>query len=111
MANLVAVTGKTPYGTLITHGFTLDEQGRKMSKSIGNTIVPSVITHGGKVNQENIISFPHVLTLSRIRNFGQPMELMFCVCGLQAVNIHATFHSDHPSLVSTLYNNDDKRKY
>ncbi|KAJ8658278.1 isoleucine-tRNA ligase [Lichtheimia ornata] len=44
----IAVTGNTPYGTLITHGFTLDEQGRKMSKSIGNTIVPSVITHGGK---------------------------------------------------------------
>lgn len=49
-AIIVAVTGNTPYGTLITHGFTLDEQGRKMSKSIGNTIVPSVITHGGKVS-------------------------------------------------------------
>ncbi|KAI8141829.1 tRNA synthetases class I-domain-containing protein [Fennellomyces sp. T-0311] len=44
----IAVTGKAPYGTLITHGFTLDEEGRKMSKSIGNTIAPSVITDGGK---------------------------------------------------------------
>ncbi|KAI9258793.1 Isoleucyl-tRNA synthetase [Phascolomyces articulosus] len=47
----IAVTGKQPYGTLITHGFTLDEEGRKMSKSIGNTIVPSVITNGDKNNK------------------------------------------------------------
>ncbi|ORY90370.1 isoleucyl-tRNA synthetase [Syncephalastrum racemosum] len=44
----IATTGKVPYETLITHGFALDEQGRKMSKSIGNVIVPSLVTHGGK---------------------------------------------------------------
>ena len=27
-----AVTGKAPYKTVLTHGFLLDEQGRKMSK-------------------------------------------------------------------------------
>ncbi|KAL7787379.1 tRNA synthetases class I domain-containing protein [Trichoderma ceciliae] len=35
-----------PFGTLITHGFTLDAQGKKMSKSLGNTIVPSEIMDG-----------------------------------------------------------------
>ncbi|CAO3585901.1 unnamed protein product [Absidia cylindrospora] len=44
----IALTGKAPYGTLITHGFALDEQGRKMSKSIGNTLEPILITDGGK---------------------------------------------------------------
>ncbi|RUS15214.1 isoleucine--tRNA ligase [Endogone sp. FLAS-F59071] len=44
----IAVTGKSPYSTLITHGFVLDENGRKMSKSIGNVIEPKFITHGGK---------------------------------------------------------------
>ncbi|KAL0086544.1 isoleucine--tRNA ligase [Phycomyces blakesleeanus] len=44
----IATTGKTPYGTLITHGFVLDEEGHKMSKSLGNVLVPSVITRGGK---------------------------------------------------------------
>ncbi|RKP09434.1 isoleucyl-tRNA synthetase [Thamnocephalis sphaerospora] len=39
----VSVNGKAPFGTLITHGFTLDEQGRKMSKSLGNTIEPGLI--------------------------------------------------------------------
>jgi isoleucyl-tRNA synthetase len=32
--------GRAPYKTVITHGFTLDEQGRKMSKSLGNTVAP-----------------------------------------------------------------------
>ncbi len=32
--------GKAPYKTVLTHGFTLDEQGRKMSKSLGNVVSP-----------------------------------------------------------------------
>ncbi|OAL57009.1 isoleucyl-tRNA synthetase-like protein [Pyrenochaeta sp. DS3sAY3a] len=37
---------KAPYKTLITHGFTLDSEGRKMSKSLGNVISPSQIMSG-----------------------------------------------------------------
>jgi len=32
--------GRAPFNTVITHGFTLDEQGRKMSKSLGNVVAP-----------------------------------------------------------------------
>jgi isoleucyl-tRNA synthetase len=35
-----------PYKTLITHGFTLDQDGKKMSKSIGNIIAPNQIMDG-----------------------------------------------------------------
>ena len=35
--------GRAPYDIVLTHGFTLDENGRKMSKSIGNTIEPQKI--------------------------------------------------------------------
>ncbi|MEN8895569.1 MAG: class I tRNA ligase family protein, partial [Yoonia sp.] len=35
--------GRAPYRGVLTHGFTLDEKGMKMSKSIGNTIVPEKI--------------------------------------------------------------------
>jgi isoleucyl-tRNA synthetase len=32
--------GRAPYDQVLTHGFTLDEQGRKMSKSLGNVVSP-----------------------------------------------------------------------
>ncbi|MBA4782591.1 MAG: isoleucine--tRNA ligase [Rhizobiales bacterium] len=35
--------GRAPYETVITHGFTMDEQGRKMSKSLGNVTAPQEI--------------------------------------------------------------------
>ncbi|CAN5337500.1 isoleucine--tRNA ligase [soil metagenome] len=35
--------GRAPYDVVLTHGFTLDENGRKMSKSIGNTVEPQKI--------------------------------------------------------------------
>ncbi|MCA2641874.1 MULTISPECIES: isoleucine--tRNA ligase [unclassified Microcystis] len=44
----VAANGIAPYKTVLTHGFVLDEQGRKMSKSLGNVIDPNVIINGGK---------------------------------------------------------------
>ncbi|AGF74077.1 isoleucyl-tRNA synthetase [Bartonella australis AUST/NH1] len=33
-----------PYKAVVTHGFTLDENGKKMSKSLGNTVVPQDLT-------------------------------------------------------------------
>ncbi|WP_337019592.1 isoleucine--tRNA ligase [Oceanobacillus massiliensis] len=43
LSTAVAVTGKAPYETIISHGFVLDGNGRKMSKSLGNVIVPSKV--------------------------------------------------------------------
>ncbi len=39
-----AIYGRAPYKGLLTHGFTVDSQGRKMSKSLGNGIDPQDIT-------------------------------------------------------------------
>ncbi|MDO5632888.1 MAG: isoleucine--tRNA ligase [Paracoccus sp. (in: a-proteobacteria)] len=38
-----ATRGRAPYRAVLTHGFTLDEKGMKMSKSLGNTIVPAEV--------------------------------------------------------------------
>ncbi|CAJ0991181.1 isoleucine--tRNA ligase [Pantoea sp. Nvir] len=38
-----AMTGKAPYRQVLTHGFIVDGQGHKMSKSVGNTISPQDI--------------------------------------------------------------------
>ena len=35
--------GRAPYEAVLTHGFVLDEQGRKMSKSLGNVVAPQEI--------------------------------------------------------------------
>ncbi|WP_375740180.1 isoleucine--tRNA ligase [Pseudomonas boanensis] len=39
-----AIDGHAPYRQLLTHGFTVDESGRKMSKSLGNVIAPQQVT-------------------------------------------------------------------
>lgn len=44
----VAVNGHAPYRRVLTHGFTLDEKGRKMSKSLGNVVDPAVLVEGGR---------------------------------------------------------------
>lgn len=37
----VAARGRAPYKAVVTHGFVLDGEGRKMSKSLGNVVVPA----------------------------------------------------------------------
>lgn len=39
----VAVRGESPYKGILSHGFTLDGEGRKMSKSLGNTVDPAKV--------------------------------------------------------------------
>jgi isoleucyl-tRNA synthetase len=39
-----ALEGRAPYKAVLTHGFTVDDKGRKMSKSLGNVIDPQKVT-------------------------------------------------------------------
>ena len=39
-----AIFGRAPYRGLLTHGFTVDGQGKKMSKSLGNTVAPQQVS-------------------------------------------------------------------
>jgi isoleucyl-tRNA synthetase len=47
----VGTRGRAPYKAVLTHGFVVDGQGKKMSKSLGNVISPQEITnrHGAEV--------------------------------------------------------------
>jgi len=38
------LNGRAPYDALLTHGFTVDGEGKKMSKSLGNTLAPQKIS-------------------------------------------------------------------
>ncbi|MDP8964514.1 MAG: isoleucine--tRNA ligase [Cyanobacteriota bacterium] len=48
----VATNETAPYKKVLTHGFALDEQGRKMSKSLGNVVDPKIVIEGGKNQKE-----------------------------------------------------------
>jgi isoleucyl-tRNA synthetase len=39
-----ATRGRAPFKSVLTHGFTLDEKGEKMSKSVGNSVEPQTVT-------------------------------------------------------------------
>ena len=39
----LAIRGEAPYKTVLTHGFTVDAQGKKMSKSLGNVVSPQTV--------------------------------------------------------------------
>jgi isoleucyl-tRNA synthetase len=44
------VDTQAPYGSIISHGFVMDEDGQKMSKSAGNGLSPTDVTIGTKVS-------------------------------------------------------------
>jgi isoleucyl-tRNA synthetase len=44
-----------PYKNLVTHGFVLDENERKMSKSLGNILEPSMVINGGRSKPKEIV--------------------------------------------------------
>ncbi|HYM29949.1 MAG TPA: isoleucine--tRNA ligase [Candidatus Cybelea sp.] len=50
--------GRAPYEAVLTHGFTMDSEGRKMSKSLGNTIEPEKIVsqHGADILRLWVVS-------------------------------------------------------
>jgi len=54
--------GRAPYEAVLTHGFTLDEQGRKMSKSFGNVIAPQDVMkqHGADILRLWVVSSNYV---------------------------------------------------
>ncbi len=44
LLSALASRGEAPFKTLLTHGFVTDTKGRKMSKSLGNVVVPAEVT-------------------------------------------------------------------
>jgi isoleucyl-tRNA synthetase len=79
-----ALYDRAPYRGLLTHGFATDGQGRKMSKSLGNTVVPQEVTdklgaeivrlwvastdYSGDLNIDDKILARVVDTYRRVRN-------------------------------------------
>ena len=57
--------GRAPYEAVLTHGFVLDEHGRKMSKSLGNTVAPQEVVdqYGADVLRQWVVSSDYSVDL------------------------------------------------
>ncbi len=55
--------GRAPYDAVLTHGFTLDQDGRKMSKSLGNTVAPQQICEqfGADILRQWVVSTDYAI--------------------------------------------------
>ena len=71
--------------SLVVHGFAMDEEGRKMSKSVGNVIDPNVVINGG-----GEVNLPTVIIISGLKpNFTSEG------------NVHGGLGSRHVSVTTT----------
>jgi isoleucyl-tRNA synthetase len=68
----VGAKGRSPFDTCITHGFILDEQGRAMSKSLGNAIEPSEII--ARSGAEILRLWAAMLNYKEDARFGKEIE-------------------------------------
>ena len=64
----VSMTGKPPYRKLLTHGFVLDDKGRKMSKSLGNVVDPKTVQN--KYNTDVLRLWTSVVNYSDDAHLG-----------------------------------------
>ena len=67
------VDTQAPYGSIISHGMVMDEDGQKMSKSAGNGLSPVDVTMGTKVRL-----LPHVTRLMCRRNLVKAQTHYAC---------------------------------
>ena len=51
------LTGRAPYNKIFVHGFTLDEGGNKMSKSLGNVISPHDVVVNKSLGRHQFLYF------------------------------------------------------
>jgi isoleucyl-tRNA synthetase len=68
----VGTKGRSPFDTCITHGFILDEQGRAMSKSLGNAIEPGEII--ARSGAEILRLWVAMLNFKEDARFGKEIE-------------------------------------
>jgi len=89
------VAPTSPYGTLITHGMVLDQDGKKMSKSLGNIISPLSIVLGGEVCcLSRLLSHISHQHLTRTRRRSLDMVPMFYAYGPLRPSIGVTCQLD-----------------
>ena len=52
---VLLLTDIAPYKTVLTHGYVVDANGRKMSKSLGNGVDPKLLSKVVKIRNKNLL--------------------------------------------------------
>ena len=73
LSTSVAVYGQAPYKQVLSHGFTLDGEGQKMSKSLGNTVAPQDIMkqYGADILRLWVSSTDYQADVAHLRRHSQ----------------------------------------
>jgi isoleucyl-tRNA synthetase len=97
----VAITGQAPYRNVVTHGFVVDGEGRKMSKSLGNVISPFEVIekYGADVLRLWVVS----------RDFSQDLRISNEILS-QVVEAYRKIRNTFRFLVSNLYDFDPRKE-
>ena len=56
----IAIKGQSPYKSVLTHGFVVDKDGKKMSKSIGNVVTPQEVISTSGADILRYVSYTHL---------------------------------------------------
>ncbi|HEY9843126.1 MAG TPA: isoleucine--tRNA ligase, partial [Candidatus Obscuribacterales bacterium] len=93
----IAAYGQAPYKTVLTHGFVMDGNGRKMSKSLGNTVEPQKVIqqYGADVLRLWVASV----------DYSNDMRLSYDIIG-QLAEIYKKIRNTIRFLISNLYDFD-----
>ena len=67
---------------LVVHGFTRDNEGKKMSKSLGNVIDPDIVINGGKV-----VEIFQCQNTVKILKFGTPQTVAIIVLKIEKFDV------------------------
>nr|WP_306425742.1 isoleucine--tRNA ligase [Gloeomargarita lithophora] len=106
----IAVNGFAPYKKVLTHGFVLDEQGRKMSKSLGNVVDPLLVINGGKNSQKEPAYGADVLRLWVASvNYADDVPLGNTILN-QMADVYRKIRNTARFLLSNLYDFDPQKQ-
>ena len=83
--------GRAPYDAVVTHGFTMDEEGRKMSKSLGNTVVPQDVIRqsGADILRLWVVTTDYWEDQRLGRRFCRPTSMPIASCATRSAGCSA----------------------
>lgn len=117
LLNGMVLEGRAPMKTIMTHGFTVDAKGQKMSKSLGNVIAPQQVMDqlGTDGLRLWVASVDHegdaIISDTLLKNVGEVYRKIRNTCRGLLMNLYDYDHEQHNVDLATLYPIDQYALY